>query len=555
MDTAMGPRSRIAHRTEFETIPLRSESTSAALLGFYDSLIGFKARGGSLFRTILVFLLLFAATGLACPLFGQGSHEHSRPNIVFVLTDDQAPWAMGGAVNDGRFTNVPAAHTPNMDRLSRDGALFTNFFCTTPVCSPARASIATGRYASELGIEDFIPSPQHRLFNPQDQIALDPQSTTTFAEVLQTAGYRTGLVGKWHLGDWTLPGHARFHPTNHGFDYFMGLTSGGTSPDNPILEKDGIVRQFRGLTTDILTDHAIEFVENANIDSKPFLLCLHTRAPHSAWLPVAPEDWSPYADLDPLIPDYPDLDAAKIKKDMREYLASTSGVDRNLGRLLDTLDRLNLSEQTIVIFTSDHGYNLGHNGIRHKGNGIWATRRKPPGREHHGTRVISDKYRPNMYDLSLKAPTLVRWPGVVRHGTVIRDTATSLDIFPTLLAMAKIAPPKDPCLRGRDLTPLLRGELPSDWNQDVYAEYSMVNYVVARMRCYRTPHYKLIRDFDNSGRDEFYDLKADTDETRNLINESSQEVVLAIADLHVNMIAMMKSINDPLLSPVEAGEQ
>ncbi len=83
----------------------------------------------------------------------------------------------------------------------------------------------------------------------------------------------------------------------------------------------------------------------------------------------------------------------------------------------------------------------------------------------------------------------------------------------------------------------------------------MVNYVVARMRCYRTPHYKLIRDFDNSGRDEFYDLKADTDETRNLINESSQEVALAIADLHVNMIAMMKSINDPLLSPVEAGEQ
>ena len=110
-------------------------------------------------------LLLVVAAGLACPLFGQNTRKQSRPNIIFVLTDDQAARAVGEAVNDGRFRSVPTAHTPNMDRLARDGALFTNFFCTTPVCSPARASIATGRYASELGIEDFIPSPDHRLFN------------------------------------------------------------------------------------------------------------------------------------------------------------------------------------------------------------------------------------------------------------------------------------------------------------------------------------------------------------------------------------------------------
>jgi uncharacterized sulfatase len=462
---------------------------------------------------------------------------------------------MGAAVKDGRFKSVPAAHTPNMDRLGRDGALFTNFFCTTPVCSPARASIATGRYASEFSIQDFIPSPNHRLFNPRQQIALDPQTSVTFPEVLKAAGYQTGLVGKWHLGDWTLAGNETFHPTHHGFDYFMGLTSGGTSPDDPLLEKNGRVRRFKGLTTDILTDHAIEFIENANSKASPFLLCLHTRAPHGRWLPVAPEDWKPYADVDLTIPDYPDLDVEKVEKDMREYLASTTGVDRNLGRLLDTLDRLTLSERTIVIFTSDHGYNMGHNGIRHKGNGIWATLRKPPGKTHHGTRVISKKYRPNLYDLSLKVPAIVRWPGVVPPGTVIHDTASSLDLFPTVLAMARIARPKEIPLRGRDLTPLLRGESLSDWKQDFYAEYSMVNYVVARMRSYRTPNYKLVRDFHNIGRDELYDLKADPHEVKNLIDNPTPDLERVVAELHTKLIAEMHSIADPLLSKIEAEER
>ena len=466
------------------------------------------------------------------------------PNIVFVLTDDQAPWAFGSSVRDGQYDNVPVAYTPNMDRLAKEGAMFTHFFCATPVCSPARAAIATGRYASELGIKDFIPSPDHVLFDAGEKVALDPNTSVTFAEVLQSSGYHTGLVGKWHLGDWTAKDAANNHPTNHGFDYFMGLTSGGESPVNPNLEKDGQVKQFKGLTTDILTDHAIDFLETASTETQPFLLCLHTRAPHGRWLPVAPEDMQPYEDIDPAIPNFPDLDQKRVKRDMRQYLASTSGVDRNLGRLLQTLDQLKLSKRTVVIFTSDHGYNMGHNGIVHKGNGIWATRTKPPGKTHNGVRVISDKYRPNLYDLSLRVPALARWPGVIKPGTRIEDTASHLDLFPTLVEIAKADHPSDLPLRGNSLVPLLQGERPSSWKQDLYTQYSMINYAVATLRSYRTQNYKLIRDFHNQGCDEFFDLRSDPSESNNLINDPRPEIQTMIKAMDTKLHNRANQIGD-----------
>jgi len=450
-----------------------------------------------------------------------------KPNIVIVLTDDQAPWAFGSAVRSGQFHDVPAAATPNLDRLASEGAVFRNFFCTTPVCSPARASFMTGRYAGELGIPDFIPQPGHKLYDPADEVRLDPDSTVTIAELLKGAGYRTGLVGKWHLGDWTAAGNERFHPTRHGFDYFMGLTGGGTTPDNPMLEEEGEVRQFEGLTTDILTDRAIRFIER-NMQ-RPFFLCLATRAPHGRWLPVAAEDWQPYAELDPAVPKYPGLDITKVKKMMREYLASTSGVDRNLGRLLDSLDKNKLTDNTIVIFTSDHGFNMGHHGIWHKGNGLWATKKRPPGEYHNGVRVISDKYRPNLYDESLRVPAVVRWPGVVTPRTVVLNTATALDVFPTLAEVADRN--ADPKLKGRSLVPLLKGEHPSDWNNDVFAEYDMIHYATASLRCYRTDRYKLVRDRHNEGCDEFFDLMEDPSENHNLINDARPEIQHKIKEL------------------------
>ncbi|TWT73961.1 sulfatase family protein [Allorhodopirellula solitaria] len=490
------------------------------------------------------FYLHVAIMLLGGVILSTAAEADERPNILYVVTDDQAPWAMGCAAGDRGHDSVPMPATPNMDRLAREGARFRNFLCATPVCSPARVALATGRYASEFGIKDFIPSPGHKLFDPDEQSSLDPEASVTFAELLHDAGYYTGLVGKWHLGDWTLPGQEKYHPTNQGYDYFMGLTSGGTSPSDPMLEKDGVEQERSGLTTDLLTDDALGFLQTAAAREEPFLLSFHTRAPHGKWLPVAPEDWQPYAEMDPAVPSYPGLNIAKVKKSMREYLASTSGVDRNLGRLLAELDRLDLSDNTVVIFTSDHGYNMGHNGIVHKGNGIWATNKRPPGEFHRGTRVISDKYRPNLYDLSLRVPAIVRWPGEIQSGQVIDETATHLDLFPTLLAMADVDAPVDLPLRGRSLMPLLQGEAADSWNEEYFGQYSMIHYAEATMRCLRTPEYKLIRDFQNDQRDEFYDLRNDPEENENLIETDDPVLRQVIEDMHQRMLIRMDEIGD-----------
>ncbi len=482
-------------------------------------------------RSVILLLGLAVSTG--------GYSQTDAPNIIFIYSDDQAAWALGASGN-------PDAHTPNLDELVAEGAYLKNAFVTTPVCSPARASILTSRYASELGLQDFIAQPGHVLYDPAHPLGLDP-AATTFVEVLQAAGYRTGLIGKWHLGDWTESADRKYHPTHHGFDYFMGLTGGGTTPEDPTLEKDGEVSPYRGLTTDILTDEALSFVEQARGES-PFLLCLHYRAPHAAWLPVAPEDWAPYQDLDPRLPnpDYPYLDTEKAKRRMREYLASTTGVDRNVGRLLNYLEEQGLAANTIVVFTSDHGYNMGHNGIEHKGNGVWITTTLPP-----GTRDVPPKRRPNLYDNSLRVPAIVRWPGRIPAGLVIDEVTTSLDWYPTLLALAKTELPGDEIVRGRSLEPLLMGESVVNWNEDVYSEYSMINYAKAYLRSYRTPQWKLVIDFNDRGRDELYNIGKDPEENINLIRHPGAEVRQNIALLEGKILARMISIGDPLLERVE----
>ena len=482
-------------------------------------------------------LLLIGVILAAQPTIAATAEIDKRPNILFIYTDDQAPWGFGASGN-------PQAHTPNLDRLASEGARLRNAFVTTPVCSPARASLMTSRYASEYGIRDFILDPKHKLYDPDKPIGLDPRSVT-FAEILLESGYRTGLIGKWHLGDWSVAGHRDYHPTNHGFEYFMGLTGGGSTPDHPLLEKQGTVRRFNGLTTDILTDEAISFVNGD--PSKPFLLCLNYRAPHARWLPVADEDWAPYADMVPVLPDpdYPDLDAELMMQKMREYLASISGVDRNVGRLLQTLIDLKLDANTVVIFTSDHGYNMGHNGIHHKGNGAWATKTLP-----EPTPNIASKYRPNLYDNSLKVPAIVRWPGVVKPGSVIDDSTTSLDWYPTLVQIAEAKLPLQHPVRGRSLLPLLRGTTPADWDQNVYAEYSMIHYCRAFMRTYRTPEWKLVRDFLNPERDELYHLAVDPEERVNLIHEDRTEVSAVVRHLDQEIRRNMHAVNDSLLETI-----
>lgn len=480
-------------------------------------------------------LHLFAVCGGT--VFSPEASASSPPNVVFIYTDDQAEWTIGAYGN-------PEAHTPNLDRLAGQGARLTNALVATPVCSPARASLFTGRYSTEHSIYDFIPPPEHVAYTPETgAIGLD-QGFVTFPEALARAGYTSGLVGKWHIGDWTKDPSRRFHPTTHGFQYFMGLTGGGTVASDAPLEKDGIVKKREGLTDDVLTQEGIAFVER-NRD-RPFLLFLALRSPHTPWLPVAAEDSVPFARLDPTIPnpDFPDLDIAKVKRMMREYLASVTGVDRNVGLILAALDRLQLADNTIVIFSSDHGYNMGHNGIWHKGNGIWVTNTPRPDAQN-----INGKYRPNLYDHSLRVPVLVRWPGHIKPGTVVDETVSSLDWYPTILAMAGAAMPLDVAVRGRNFLPLLRGESIAGWDNDFYAEYSMKVYCRTDMRVYRTPQWKLIRDFLNPSRDELYNLRSDPAESKNLIKETGDPAVrAAITALDAKILEHMRRHNDPALS-------
>ena len=448
-----------------------------------------------------------------------------RPNIVFIVADDQAPWALG-------VSGYRHAHTPNMDRLAREGVYFPNAFTPTPVCSPARASILTSRYGSELGITDWI--------NPKadGDLGLDAKYVT-WPRLLQQAGYATALFGKWHVGSLDEQ-----HPTQRGYGTFTGFRGGGSPPKNPVLEKEGVTAKREGFIVDLVADEAIAWLKQREAD-KPFAVSIHFREPHAAFLPVRDEDWAKMKDLDPTIPnpDYPGLDVEKAKKMTREYLASVAAIDRNLGNILATLDALKLSENTLVIYTSDHGYNIGHHGISHKGNGHWILKREalPP-----ATANIPAGQRPNMFDTSVRVPMVMRWPAHIQAGTVNRHTISHLDWLPTLARIGGAVIPADTIVRGRNINLLLHGN-GKQWNDDFYAEYSTKHQTQTHMRMIRTPQWKLIRDFNNEGRDELYHLAVDAAETRNVIDDTAPATRKVIAELDARILAKMEELKDPVL--------
>ena len=457
------------------------------------------------------------------------SAASSRPNIVFIMADDLAPWTLGIAGNH----QVP---TPNMDRIAREGAYYPQAFTPTPVCSPARASIMTSRYGTELGITDWI--------NPQADgpLGLDAKFLT-WPHLLQQSGYATGLFGKWHLGD-----RDEQHPTRRGYDTFVGFRGGGTTPRNPHLEKNGRVEPTEGFVVDLIADEAIEWLEQRKA-TQPFVASIHFREPHFAYLPVPAEDWAIVKDLDPLLPepDYPGLDTERAKKLTRDYFASVAALDRNIGRILTALDRLQLTENTLLICTSDHGYNIGHHGLWHKGNASWLLK---PEAMLPGTPDIPAPERPNMFDTSLRIPLVMRWPGVIKAGTVSPHLLTHLDWLPTFASLSGAPIPAGTVIRGRDVTPLLRGDA-KGWNEEFYAEYSQKHRAQTHMRMYRTREWKLIRDFKHHGRDELYHIAVDPGETRNLIADLGPAARAARENLSTRILARMAELQDPVLSQAE----
>ncbi|MCH2056763.1 MAG: sulfatase-like hydrolase/transferase [Thalassotalea sp.] len=454
--------------------------------------------------------------------------EGESPNILFIYTDDQAPWAIEG--------KSPNAVTPNLNALAKQGMSFPNAYTTTPVCSPSRAGLLTSRYGFEVGIDDWINDhlKSKTLTGHQLDLGLSAE-LDSWPKRLQENGYYNGLIGKWHLGK--QPEH---HPQNFGYDEFTGFLGGGTSPIDPQLLVNGALKNEEGLTVDLLTDHAMDFLSRNK--HRKFALSLHYRAPHYPFEPVSESDLDAISkDVDLIHPDYPDLNTERAKKLLRGYLASVKGVDRNVGRLLGHLDELGLSENTVVIFTSDHGYVIGQNGIWHKGNGFWLLNTPPK-----GTETIPKGQRPNLYDAVLKVPLIIRWPGKVPAGTENATTVSNLDFFPTLMDIAKLDLPSEAVIRGQSVIKALKDE-DLVVSTDYFAAYSTLHQSITGMRMYSDGQYKLVRDFKNKERDEFYHLVVDPHETHNLLErELTAAEKMTLKRLDDTIKEKMLDLDDPL---------
>lgn len=503
------------------------------------------------FRIILIFI---GICGLQLNLaFGTPARdketEHPvRYNIITIITDDQGAWALGAYGNREIVT-------PNIDRLAREGAMFTNAFACSGVCAPSRAGLLTGCYPIQLGFSD---APYLR--NPNEGL---PTGAPSWPRVLWQNGYRTALIGKWHLG-----GNLNYHPSLFGIDHFFGFLGGGNRPMDPVLMRDRTISEYNGSLPDILVDETISFLGKNR--KNPFALMLHFRAPHAPHIPVPVEDMLPFKGLDPSVPMVnpelagldddqepasPEANALHtklLKAKMLTYYASIHSIDRNIGRLLGKLQELGLAENTIIFFSSDQGYLFGHRGLKGKGAA-------QPIRNH----TLADNiFYINCFDPALKIPLIVRWPGVVTPGTVLDDMVSNIDTYATVLGMLSIPKQADIPATSRDFSPLLRGES-VDWRQEVFAEYTPDQIgSMEFIRMVRTKRWKLVRRYLNPGGNQLYDLETDPDEMINLYYKNLTRLPPdregpapqkehpykdILEDLQGRMTRWQESINDPVI--------
>ncbi len=462
----------------------------------------------------------------------RASTAGSRPNILFMFADDhawQAVSAYGSRLN----------HTPNIDRIAQEGMLFRDALVTNSICAPSRAVILTGKYSHLNGVLSNAVA-----FNGSQQ---------TFPKLLRGAGYQTALIGKWHL---------QSEPT--GFDHWEVLPGQGAYY-NPDMLYAGGKRQHTGHATEIITELSLEWLSKRRDPKRPFLLMCQHKAPHRNWMPAPaklslyntqtiPEphnlfdDYSHRAsparnqameidrhmtlgtDLKVPVKDDPaeykrweamrarlnpeqqriwdaaygpeneaflrarpqgrDLVRWKYQRYLKDYLRTIASVDDSVGSLLRYLDATGLAENTIVVYSSDQGFYLGEHG--------WFDKRW-------------------MYEESLRTPLLIRWPGVVKPGSVNTDMVSNIDLPETFLEAAGVPVPAD--MQGRSLTPLLRGSTPRDWRTSFYYHYyEGGGHGVPPHYGVRTKSQKLIHYYETDEW-EMFDLEKDPSEMRSVYGD------------------------------------
>lgn len=416
--------------------------------------------------------------------------DGARPNIVFLFSDDLTCQAVSAYGDQRRLLA-----TPNMDRIANEGMRFDRCLVTNSICGPSRATILTGKYSHLNG---FYNNSNCRFDGSQQ----------TFPKLLQSAGYSTAIIGKWHLNS---------NPT--GFDHWHILPGQGLYYNPPMIENGKQVKHT-GYTSDIVTDLSIDWLKKRD-KTKPFLLMSQHKAPHREWAPALRDlGWDKdrrhpepetlfddfagrskaisdhdmgldrtFTDLDAKFRPAPNLNAEQLKvwnayyeprnqafreakltgKDlirwrynryMHDYLACVKAVDDNIGRLLEFLEKEGLAQNTVIVCSSDQGFYLGEHG--------WFDKRW-------------------IFEESLRTPLMVRWPGVTKPGSVNKNIVSLLDFAETFLDIAGVTIPAD--MQGRSLVPLCKGETPTDWRKSLYYHYYEFP-VPHRVR----PHYGVITD-------------------------------------------------------------
>jgi arylsulfatase A-like enzyme len=477
-----------------------------------------------------------------------------RPNILFIFTDDhayQSISAYGSVINQ----------TPNIDRIAREGMRFDRCYVTNSICGPMRAVIQTGKYSHLNG---FLVNGNQFDGNQQ-----------TFPKLLQKAGYQTAVVGKWHLGE---------HMPPQGYDYSEVLIGQGPYYNPPMIKNGKRVKHV-GYTTDIITDLTLDWLKTKRDAERPFLLMYQHKAPHRNWQP-SPNHLHRYDDVtipepDTLFDNYEgrgtpaktqDMTIAETMTDsdlklvppnnltpeqlatwtaayepknrafresnlrgdklvrwkyqryIKDYLRCIDSVDENIGRVLDYLDESGLADTTVVIYCSDQGFYLGEHG--------WFDKRW-------------------MYEQSLRTPFLVRWPSVIKPGSVNNDIVSPLDFAQTFLEIAGAPEPED--MQGRSLVPVFKGQTPDDWRTVFYYHYYEYPgwHDVRRHYGVTDGRYKLIRFYEpDVDQWEFFDLASDPDEMKSVYGkpEYSQPQNRMLAELERLRIQYQVPPTDPAAS-------
>lgn len=497
-----------------------------------------------------IFLILIALVSLAACNNDAGpnsdlAEKSTRPNIIYIMADDLTTQAIS-AYDNGIYDEI--APTPNMDRLAKEGMLFQNVMCTNAICGPSRAAILTGDYSHLNGYYKNHNGGQFDTTN------------WTFPQEFQKNGYQTALFGKWHLGTNPI-----------GFDEYKFHAAAGQQGNywDPVYNHNGKEVEEKGYATNLTTDFALNWLGKKPDTEKPFLMVLQYKAPHRAWepdsiyqnlwdeieMPYPDNFWDDYKGREKtmgdteLTMDYlnrmdmkltppsglegqelfrwlfygvnrgeivqpegmTDKEGVKWRYQIyiKDYLACVKSVDDNIGRLLDYLDENGLTDNTMIVLTSDQGFYLGEHNFFDK-------------------RFI--------YEESLRMPFIIRFPNGVQAGSVNHDIIANIDFAPTLLEVASIK--TEHKTQGRSFAAMLTGNAPEDWRQSMYYHYYEFPFWHHVQPHYgiRTQQFTLAHFYYNIDQWELYDLEKDPKQMHNVIDDP------AYADKVVKLKAELKEL-------------